>query len=85
MKAEKDKKLKIIMSVLISFMYKKILEDKHLTPNIRKNGLLRWFSGKVSANAGDMGSVPGLGRCPGEGNRNSFQCSCLGNPMDQGA
>ena len=34
---------------------------------------------------GDMGSIPGLGRSPGEGNGNPFQYSCLGNPMDRGA
>ena len=40
------------------------------------------------ANAGDardMGSVPGLGRSPGEGNGNLPQYSCLGNPMDREA
>ena len=37
------------------------------------------------ANAGNMGSIPGLGRSPGEGNGNPFQYSCLGNPMDRGA
>ena len=36
-------------------------------------------------NAGELGSIPGLGRCPGEGNGNSLQYSCLGNPMDRGA
>ena len=36
-------------------------------------------------NAGDMGSIPGSGRSPGEGNGNSFQYSCLGNPRDRGA
>ena len=35
--------------------------------------------------ARDVGSVPGLGRSPGEGNGNPFQHSCLGNPMDKGA
>ena len=38
----------------------------------------------LPANAGDMGLIPGLGRFPGEGNSNSFQCSCLGNPMERG-
>ena len=33
-------------------------------------------------NAGDLGSIPGLGRSPGEGNSNPFQYSCLENPMD---
>ena len=36
-------------------------------------------------NAGDVGSVPGLGRSPGEGNGHSFQYSCLGNSMVRGA
>ena len=41
---------------------------------------------KVSAyNAGDPGSIPGLGRSPGEGNGNPLQYSCLENPMDGGA
>ena len=37
------------------------------------------------ANAGDSGSIPGLGRSPGEGNDNLLQCSNLGNPMNGGA
>ena len=41
---------------------------------------------KASAcNAGDLGSITGLGRSPGEGNGNSVQYSCLENPMDGGA
>ena len=41
---------------------------------------------KASAcNAGDLGSIPGLGRSPGEGNGNPLQNSCLENPMDGGA
>ena len=43
-------------------------------------------AGKESAcNVGDLGSIPGLGRSPGEGNGNPLQCSCLGNPMDREA
>ena len=42
--------------------------------------------GKASAyNAGDPGSIPGLGISLGEGNGNPFQYSCLENPMDGGA
>ena len=37
------------------------------------------------ANAGDKGSIPGLGRSPGERNGNPLQYSCLGNPMDREA
>ena len=41
---------------------------------------------KVSAsNVGDLGSIPGLGRPPGEGNDNLLQYSHLENPMDGGA
>ena len=41
---------------------------------------------KASAyNAGDPGSIPGLGRCPGEGNGNPLQYPCLVNSMDRGA
>ena len=41
--------------------------------------------GKDSAcNAGDLGSIPGLGRSPGEGNGYPLQYSCLENPMDRG-
>ena len=37
------------------------------------------------AKAGDLVSIAGLGRSPGEGNGNSLQYSCLENPMDKGA
>ena len=42
--------------------------------------------GKESVyNAGDLRSIPGSGRTPGEGNGNPLQYSCLENPMDRGA
>ena len=37
-----------------------------------------------ACNAGDLSSIPGSGRSPGEGNGNSLQYSCLENPMDGG-
>ena len=37
------------------------------------------------ANAGDMGSIPGSERSPGEGSGNPLQYSCLENPMGRGA
>ena len=37
------------------------------------------------ANAGDVGSIPGLGRSSGEGNGNPLQYSRLGNPIVRGA
>ena len=39
----------------------------------------------ITHNAGDLGSIPGLGRSLGEGNGNPHQYSCLENPMDRGA
>ena len=38
-----------------------------------------------AGDAGDPGSVPALGRSPGEGHGNPLQHSCLENPMDSGA
>ena len=39
----------------------------------------------LSAKAGDVVSIPGSEKSPGEGNGNLPQYSCLGNPMDRGA
>ena len=42
------------------------------------------LDGKASVyNSGDPGSIPGLERCPGEGNGNPLQYYCLENPMDK--
>ena len=38
-----------------------------------------------ACNVGDPGSIPGLGRSPGEGRGTPLHYSCLGNPMDGGA
>ena len=41
--------------------------------------------GKESTcNAGDLGSIPGMGRAPGEGNSNALQYPCLENSMETG-
>ena len=55
-----------------------------------KNSDPRGFPGgsngkESTCRAGDLGSIPGSGRSPGEGNGNSLQYSCLENPMDRGA
>ena len=39
----------------------------------------------LPTNAGDVGSIPGLGRSPGGANGTLLQYSCLGNPRDRGA
>ena len=58
----------------------------YLTHTTITLGLPSGSDGKVSAcNAGDQGSIPGLGRSPGEGNGNPLQYSCLENSMDGGA
>ena len=49
-------------------------------------GLSRWVSDKEApCNAGDPGSIPGLGRSPGEGNGNPLQYSCPENTIDRAA
>ena len=42
-------------------------------------------SKESACNAGDLGLIPRLERSPGEGNGNTFQCSCLEDNMDRGA
>ena len=42
-------------------------------------------SKESTCNVGDLGSIPGLGRSPGEGHGNPLQCSGLENSMDRGA
>ena len=41
-------------------------------------------SKELTCNAGDLGSIPGWERSPGEGNGNPLQYSCLENPKDRG-
>ena len=49
-----------------------------------KSRQIYWPSKESTCNAGDLGSIPGLGRCPGGGNSNPLQYSCLENPMNTG-
>jgi len=59
----------------------KVTEDR-----ARYRTLQVGLSGKESAcQVGDLGSIPGSGRCPGGGNGNPLQPSYLENPMDRGA
>ena len=59
-------------------------EDRITTPVFL--GFLGGSAGKESAcNAGDLGSIPGLERSPGEVNGSPLRYSCLENPMDGGA
>ena len=55
-------------------------------PTFTHEGFPGGSDGKESAcNVGDLGSIPGWGRPPGEGNGNPFQYSWLGNPIHSGA
>ena len=52
--------------------------------NVISIGLPRWLGGKeFPCNAGDVSSIPDLGRFLGEGNGNPFQYPCLGNAVDR--
>ena len=44
-----------------------------------------FYFAEFAYNAGDLGSIPGLGRAPGEGNGYLLPYSCLENSMDRGA
>ena len=61
----------------------------HLGRATMEVGLPGWLSGKESAcnagDAGDEGSIPGLGRSPGGGNGNLLQYCCLKNSMTRAA
>ena len=58
----------------------------HFEGEFLVNGLPWWVTDKESAcNAGDLRSIPGLGRSPGEGNGYPLQYSCLENSLDRGA
>ena len=62
------------------------VKKQQLEPCMKQLGFPGGSDGKASVyNVGDPGSVPGLGRSPGEGNGNPFRYYCLENPMDRGA
>ena len=85
-----------MFSLIQAQMNTEILENKciysvsiHIFPCFvieRAQGFSSGSDGKESAcNAGDSGSIPGMGRSPEEGNGNVLQYSCLENSMDRGA
>ena len=70
----------------LSSMYSNIFHKTNSYPSFNKLVLPRWLTDKESAcNAGDMGSIPGLGRSSGEGNGNPLEYSGLESPMDKRA
>ena len=73
------------IEILKSYINLKV-ELQSLTLQYFEMGFPGGSDGKESAcSAGDLGSIPGLGRSPLEGNGNPLQYSCLENPMDRGA
>ena len=74
------------------FVFTNLMISQILMTWIKSNDktVLRGFpggsDGKASVyNGVDLGLIPGLGRCPGEGNGNPLQDYCLENPMNRGA
>ena len=73
----------------VKYVFVKSFSQSVACPFILFNKVLGFPGGlevKASASsAGDLGSIPGSGRSPGEGNGNPLQYSCLENPVDRGA
>ena len=55
----------------------------HLIHQVSQVELVVKYPPASAGDARDMGSIPGLGRSPGEGSGNPLQYSCLENPMDK--
>ena len=76
-----SKVMSLLFYTLSRFVKAILLRSKHSA-----KGFPGGSAGKESAcKAGNPGLIPGLGRPPAEGNDNSLQYSCLGNPLDRGA
>ena len=78
------------IGVLLAHRALELLEKMHA---VERNGMLHlsstsWLSGKESPtsaeDSGDVGSIPGSGRSPEEGNGNPLQYSCLEDPVNRG-
>ena len=73
--------------ILLSFFHIFVFDFLLMTMN--HSGVSWWLRGKESAcsagDIGDMGSIPGLGRSPGDGHGNPLQYSCLENSRDREA
>ena len=65
---------------------KSLLQDHSSKASILQHStfVMGSVSKESACNAGDLGSIPGSGRSPGEGNGNPLQCSCLENSKDRG-
>ena len=62
-----------------------LISEMGMSTGIPREGLPQRLNGEEPAyNAGDVGSVPGSRRSPGEGSGNPLQYSCPENPMEKG-
>ena len=73
----------VVLIILLAFIL--LVESMILTLNNSWAFPVAPVINNLPVNAGDLGLIPGLGRSLWEGNGNSFQFSCLGNPMDRRA
>ena len=74
-----------MQETLVQFLGWEDLLEKRQATTTAFLGFPGGSAGKESTrNAGDLGSIPGSGKSPGEGNGNPLQYSCLENPMDGG-
>ena len=70
--------IKVFYRPLFSFLLTRYLGVKSM------GYMVAWTVKNLRATQEDLGSTPGSGICPGEGNGSPLWCSCLGNPMDRG-
>ena len=78
-------RLSQMILILLNYAPEHSLRIYYKNMKVYRIWLSRWLSGQESAcQAGDMGSIPELGRFPGEGNSYPFQYSCLGSPYRPG-
>ena len=75
-----------LLSGIFPFIVSWIIQLWTLTIDSSIKGFPGGSDGKESScNVGDLSSIPGLGRSPGEGHGNTLQYSCLVNSMDRGS
>ena len=80
-----DSELNFGMDTMVSCVFFVVIVCFYWLLYIYLGPLVAQMVKRLSIDVGDLGSIPGLGRFPGEGNGNPLQYSCLENPMDGGA
>ena len=82
--AQQLKNLPAMQEILVQFLVRKIPWRQERLPTPGFLGVSDSSDGEESTwNAGDLGSIPGLGRYPGRGWENPVEISCLENPHGQ--